>query len=156
MKPMLFALCLSLPWACGGPSGEPTAQDKQAAPQEKILDETYKFPKDGLVAAKIVASRLADKDFMPGGNFAEYEADGKKYQMFFTLRGNGDQALFLFMDYKDALQDAAFIPHLGGYFGLDAGTPTLVFQKGKYVIGVKGLDQEAADQAARVMAAYLN
>ncbi len=156
MKSILFALWAVSIWACGGPSGEPSAQQKQAAPQEKILDETHKFPKDGLVAAQVVADRLADKDFMPGGNFAEYEAGGKQYQMFFTLRGNGDQALFLFMDYKNALQDAKFIPHLGGYFGMDAGTPALVFQKGRYVIGVKGLDQDAADQAARLMAAYLN
>lgn len=156
MKPILFALALILPWGCGGPAEEQTTETKQAAPREKIVDETHKFPKDGLVAAKVVAERLAGKDFMPGGNFAEYEADGKPYRMFFTLRGNGDQALFLFMDYKEALQDAKFIPHLGGYFGMDAGVPTLVFQKGKYVIGVAGLEQDAADQAARLMAAYLN
>ncbi len=156
MKLILLALCLIPIWSCDGPRGEPVAQETQASPQEKILDETRKFPKDGLVEAKIVTDRLAGKDFMPGGNFAEYETDGKKYQMFFTLRGDGDQALFLFMDYKNVLQEVRFIPHLGGYFGLDQGAPTLVFQKGKYVIGIKGLDQDAADQAARVMAAYLN
>lgn len=156
MKPMLFALSLTAPWGCGGPGGGPAVETKQSAPREKIVDETHKFPKDGLVAAEVAADRLADKDFMPGGNIAEYEADGKKYRMFFTLRPDGDQALFLFMEYKDELQDAKFIPHLGGYFGMDAGAPTLVFQKGKYVIGVAGLDQDAADQAARLMAAYLN
>ena len=93
---------------------------------------------------------------MPGGNLAEYEADGKKYQIFFTLRRNADQALFLFTDYKDVLTEPKFIPHLGGYFGSDEDTPTLVLQKNKYVIGIVGLDEQEADTAARVIAAYLN
>lgn len=156
MKPILFAFGLILAWGCAAPGDEPVAETEQTAPKEKIVDETYKFPKDGLVESKIVESGLAGKDFMPGGNFAEYEANGEKYQMFFTLRDNGDQALYLFMDYKDTLQDSKFVPHLGGYFGQDEEGSTLVFQKNKYVIGITGLDLEAADQAARVMAAYLN
>ncbi len=156
MKLIVIALSLALTWGCGSPSELPVVESKPAPPPEKILDETHKFPKDGLVESKLVENHLAGKEFMPGGNFAEYEANGKKYQIFFALRGSGDQALFLFMDYKELLDDSKFIAHLGGYFGQDEGVPTLVFPKNMYVIGVAGLDEKEADMAARVIAARLN
>lgn len=139
--------------ACG-----PSEQGGQqaAAPAEVIRDETYRFSKTGLVEAKVVADNLGDKDFMPGGNFAEYETDGKKYQVFFTLRRNQQQATFLSMDYRDALADYKFIPHFGGFYGMDGDIPTLVFPKENYVVAVTGLELEDADQAGRLIAGYLN
>ena len=122
---------------------------------EEIKDETHRFDKTGLVEAKVVADDLAGKDFMPGGNVAVYEEDGKKYEVFFTLRRNNEVATFLTMDYRDILTDPKFIAHFGGFYGMDGETPTLVFQKNKYVIGVAGLELEEADQAGRLIAGYL-
>ncbi len=150
-------IALMVAASCGSPEQEAAPGTKQvAAPAEEIRDETYRFSKAGLVEAKVVASNLGGKDFMPGGNFAEYEADGKKYQVFFTIRRNQQQATFLSMDYRDVLADYKFIPHFGGFFGMDGDVPTLVFPKEKYVVGVTGLDLEDADQAGRLIAGYLN
>ena len=142
---------------CGAPEqSEAPEPERAAAPAENIRDETHRFHKEGLVAAKVVQDNLAGKEFMPGGNIAEYEKDGKKYQVFFALRRNAEVAMFLSMDYKDVLTDAKFIPHFGGYFGMDGDTPTFIFQKEKYLIGITGLDQEDADHAGRLIAGYLN
>lgn len=142
---------------CGAPEQtSPPEPEQAAAPVEQIRDETHRFRKEGLVEAKVVPDNLAGKDFMPGGNFAEYEKDGTKYQVFFTLRRNAEVATFLAMDYKAVLSDAKFIPHFGGYFGMDGETPTFIFPKQNYVVGITGLDQEDADQAGRVIAGYLN
>ena len=143
--------------ACGSPEEEITPESKQAAaPAEQIRDETHRFHKTGLIEAKVVDNNLGGKDFMPGGNLAEYEQDGKKYQVFFTLRRNNEQAMFLSMDYRDILGDHKFVPHFGGFYGMDGETPTLVFQKQKYVIVVAGLELADADQAGRMIAGYLN
>lgn len=138
----------------GDPASEQAAE--QQKPAEEIRDETYRFNKDGLVEAKVVQDNLCGQDFMPGGNFAEYEKGGKKYQVCFTLRRNADAAMFLSMDYRDALSDQKFVPHFGGFYGMAGETPTLVFQKNKYLIVIAGLELEEADQAGRVIAGYLN
>ncbi len=141
--------------ACGSGSEE----SKSVIPAEKLTEavknETHLFNKTGLVEASVVPDNLRGKDFMPGGNLAVYEQDGKQYEVFFTLRRNNEVAMFLTMDYRDILADSKFVPHFGGFYGLDGETPTLVFQKNKYVIGVAGLELEAADQAGRVIAGYL-
>ena len=129
---------------CGSPEQGPApAAKKASAPAERIRDQTHLYRKEGLLEAKVVDNNLGGKDFMPGGNFAEYEKDGKKYQVLFTLRRNADQAMFLFMDYS-------------GFYGMDGETPTLVFPKQKYLVVVTGLELEDADQAARTIAGYLN
>ena len=153
----LIAIAFLLAPACGPPEGEPAAAvEKASAPREQIRDQTHLFRKEGLVEAKVVDNNLGGKDFMPGGNFAEYEKEGKKYQVFFTLRRNGDRAMLLSMDYRDILEGQQFVPAYGGFYGMDGDTPTLVFQKQKYVVGVTGLKLEDADQAARMIAGYLN
>ncbi len=157
MTRTLSLIALIAAFGCGAPpEQEPAEPEKASRPAEEIRDETHRFHKDGLVAAKVVEANLGGKDFMPGGNFAEYEKDGKKYQVFFTLRRNADQALFLSMDYKEILADAKFVPHFGGFFGMDSETPTLIFQKNKYLVVVTGLELDAADQAGRMIAGYLN
>ena len=148
--PLLFAL------ACGSPEQEPAAVQQVSTPIEQIRDQTHLFRKDGLVEAKVVDSNLGGKDFMPGGNLAVYERDGKRYQVFFTLRRNADRALLLSMNYRDVLESPKFVPAYGGFFGMDGDTPTLVFQKQKYVVAITGLNLEDADQAARMIAGYLN
>ncbi|MYG02447.1 MAG: hypothetical protein F4173_09275 [Acidobacteriia bacterium] len=98
-----------------GPASEQAAEQKK--PAEEIRDETYRFHKEGLVEAKVVQDNLCGQDFMPGGNVADYDKGGKKYQVCFTLRRNADAAMFLSMDYRDALSDQKFIPHFGGCYG---------------------------------------
>ena len=137
-----------------GPASEQAAAQK--TPAEEIRDETYRFHKEGLVEAKVVQDNLCGQDFMPGGNFAEYDKGGKKYQVCFTLRRNADAAMFLSMDYRDALSDQKFVPHFGGFYGMVGETPTLIFQKNRYLIVIAGLELEDADQAGRIIAGYLN
>ena len=141
--------------ACGSGSEESKAVIPAEKLTEAVKNETHLFNKTGLVEASVVPDNLRGKDFMPGGNLAVYEQDGKQYEVFFTLRRNNEVAMFLTMDYRDILADSKFVPHFGGFYGLDGETPTLVFQKNKYVIGVAGLELEAADQAGRVIAGYL-
>ena len=150
---LMISSCSSSPEGSGTAAGQDPAQ---AQPAEQIRDETHRFHKDGLLEAKVVQDNLGGKEFMPGGNLAEYEKDGQKYRVFFTLRRNADAAMFLWMDYRDALSDPQFVPHFGGFYGLDGETPTLIFQKNKYVVGVTGLELDAADQAGRMIAGYLN
>ena len=148
---------LILAAACSAPEQETrSAPAKPAAPAPEIRDETHRFHKEGLVEAKVVEDKVGGKDFMPGGNHALYETDGKQYQVFFATRRSAEQAMFLAMDYKGVLSDSKFIPHFGGFFGVDGDTPTLVFQKNKYIIVVAGLDLDDADHAGRLIAGYLN
>lgn len=153
----LLLIAVALASGCGAPEQESSpVTEEAAAPAEAVRDETHRFAKAGLVEAKVVSDNLGGKEFMPGGNFAEYDEDGKRYQVFFTLRRNTEQAMFLAMDYRDALAEYKFVPHFGGFYGMDGDTPTLVFQKEKYVIVVAGLELEDADQAGRLIAGYLN
>lgn len=157
MTVLILSLALLVAAGCSGPAPEPAPAEKlAAAPAERIRDETHKFHKTGLVEARVVESNLGGKDFMPGGNLAEYEKDGKKYQVFFSLRRNAQQATFLATDYRDILSDTKYISQFGGFFGMDGETPTLVFPRNRYVIVIAGLDFEDADMAGRMIAAYLN
>lgn len=157
MLRLALSIALLVASACGtSPSGQSAASSKPAVPAEPVRDETHRFHKTGLVESKVIPNHLAGKEFMPGGNFAEYERDGVQYQVFFAIRRNAEQAMFLAMDYRDTLTDSEFILHFGGFFGMDGETPTLIFPKDKYVIGVTGLEFDAADQAGRLIAAYLN
>ncbi len=153
----VIVISLLVASGCGAPEqGTAPAAEQTAAPMEQIRDQTHLFRKEGLVEAKVVNINLGGKDFMPGGNLAEYEKDGKKYQVFFTLRRNADRAMLLSMDYRDILDGQEFVPAYGGFYGMDGDIPTLVFQKQKYVVVVAGLQLEDADQAARMIAGYLN
>ena len=148
-----MALILS---SCGSSTEETGDTAEQQRPAEEVRDETYRFNKDGLVEAQVVQNNLCGKEFMPGGNSADYDKGGKQYQVCFTLRRNADLAMFLSMDYRDALTDPKFIPHFGGFYGMDGETPTLIFQKNKYVVVIAGLELDDADQAGRLIAGYLN
>ena len=149
-------IALTLAAGCAAPEEAPPQPRTAEAPAEEVRDETHRFHKEGLVEAKVVESNLGGKEFMPGGNFADYEQDGKKYQVFFTERRNPERAMFLAMDYKEILSDSKFVAHFGGFYGMDGDKPTLVFQKNRYVIVVAGLELEEADHAGRLIAGYLN
>ncbi len=144
--------------ACGGAreAPAPKAEKKEAAPVEKPPDESRRFPSTNRVKMEIVDNHLFGKDFLPGGNLADYEHDGKKHQLFLISCASPDKATFLMMDFKDTLRDAKFLGTYGGYFGFDGDTPILMFPRNNYLAGVAGLPQEEADMVARDFAARLN
>ena len=142
---------------CGGPAEAPASETKQtAAPIPKPPDESRRFPAEGRVKVELVDANLLGKHYLPGGNLAEYERAGKKFRMFLAVAESPDAAAFLMLDFKNDLADAKYVSHMGGYFGRDGDEPVFVLQKGKYLAGVVGLDEEQADLTARELASRLN
>jgi len=141
--------------ACGGPSEAPAAEAKAEAPKPKPPDESRRFPKEGQTAMELVDDNVLGKDFLPGGNLATYEKDGKTYQLFLVVMPDAEKSSFALLDSKEALTGAKFVPSFGGYYGLDGETPWFVFGKGKYFAGVVGLPQDEADLVAREFAARI-
>jgi hypothetical protein len=139
--------------ACGCPPTEPAA--KSEAPKPKPPDETRRFPLEGRVSMELVEDRLLDKDYLPGGNLAVYEKDGKRYQLFLIVLRDADAASLRLFDLKDKLADAKFVASFGGYYGLDGDTPWFVFSKTNHLAGVVGLSEADADTVARGFAARI-
>jgi hypothetical protein len=142
-------------FACGGAPEAPAPEAKVEALKPKPPDESQLFPRENQTAMELVDNHLLGKDFLPGGNLATYESDGKKYQLFLIVMKNGEDASLKMFDIKEKLADAKFVASFGGYHGLEGETPWFVFAKGKYVAGVVGLPQEEADLAAREFAARI-
>ena len=153
MKPLWIPLALMMGVACGGAPEAPAPEAKTEAPKPKPPDESRRFPKENRTAMELVDGNLLGKDFLPGGNLATYEKDGKTYRLFLAVL-KGDPSLAIF-DVKEALTDAKFVPSFGGFYGLDGETPWFVFAKGKYLAGVVGLPQAEADAVAREFAARI-
>jgi len=151
----VVALCVFA--ACGGAPDSQTAAKKKAAPPpaEKPRDLSHRLPKTDRVSHELVTGHMLGKEFLPGGNLAEYEKDGKKYQVFLIETKSPDQAAFLMYDYKAVLEDSKFLAHMGGFFGHERETPVLVFPKKHYLIGIVGLPQEEADMAGRGVASRI-
>jgi hypothetical protein len=145
-----FYLILIAMVACGGSVPEAPPQQVEAP---KPPDQSRRFPKDGQTAMELVNDNLLGKDFLPGGNLATYEKDGKTYQMFLIVSKTPDTAAALSFDAKEQLQDSKFVPSFGGYFGMDGETPWFIFSKTNHLLGVVGLPQEEADLVARDFAA---
>jgi hypothetical protein len=157
IRGFVCVLGLAVLGSCGAPGDAPAvAEKKEPAPVVRPPDESRRFPRTHQVKIEIVDNHLLGKEFLPGGNLADYENAGKKYQQFLINAANGDEATFLMMDFKDRFRDAKFIGHFGGYFGYDGETPVLLFPRNNYLAGVVGLPQEEADQVARDFAARLN
>jgi len=152
--PFILGVLILLPH-CSVPTEEPAAKSAEPAPAP-VADESRRFPMQDRVTVDIVADNLLGKDFLPGGNLAEYARDGQTYQQFLMETQSGETAALLMFDYKNALADAKYLPHMGGYFGSDGGQPVYVFAKEKWVAGIVGLPQEEADLVAREFAARLN
>jgi hypothetical protein len=156
-RPSACILAIVLLSACAATKeAPPLTVEKKAAAVVKPPDESRRFPSTNQVKIEIVDNHLLGKDFLPGGNLADYEREGKKYQQFLITAGSPDQATFLMMDFKGQLRDAKFIGHFGGYFGLDGETPVLMFPRNNFLAGIVGLPQEEADLVARDFAARLN
>ncbi len=135
--------------ACGGEVSQPRAE----APKPKPPDESRVFPREDRTAMDLVDDNLLGKDYLPGGNLATYEKDGKTYRMFLIVTKDNDAAGFLAMDVNEQLAGSKFVPSFGGYFGMDGETPWFVFPKTNHLLGVVGLPLDEADAAARDFAA---
>jgi hypothetical protein len=150
-------LAIVLLGGCSGTREAPPATaEKKPAPAARPPDESRRFPSTNQVKIELVDNHLLGKDFLPGGNLADYEREGKKYRQFLITCKSPDQATFLMMDFKSQLREAKFIGHFGGYFGLDGETPVLMFPRNNFLAGIVGLPQEEADLVARDFAARLN
>jgi len=144
----LVALC-----ACNSP---PPREAVTIALAPKPADEGRRFPMAGQVSMKLVEDQLLGKNFLPGGNLAEYRQKGKTYQQFLVRSSSPEAAAILLFDFKSHLQDAKYLAHMGGYFGMDGTQPVYMFQKGPYLAGFVGLPEKEADPLARQFAARLN
>ena len=144
--------------ACSAPAPKENPQPAAApAPEHaKPPDESRRFPLTDQVSIQLVDDHLLGKDYLPGGNVAEYKRKGKIYRQFLMHTKSPDAAALLVFDFKSRLQNPKFLPHMGGYFGMDGATPVYVFPKGPYVAGLAGLPEKDADLLARQFAARLN
>ena len=141
--------------ACGSPPPKEPAQNAPAAAPVKPPDEGRRFPLADQVSMRLVDDHVLGKDFLPGGNVAEYRRKGKTYQQFLVRAKSPEAAALLLFDFKGHLRDPKFLPHMGGYFGLDGATPVYLFPKGAYLAGFVGLAEKDADLLARQFAARL-
>ena len=156
MRPYWTIAALLAGLACGGSAPEsPAPEAKVEAPKPKPPDESRRFPKDNQSAMELVDDHMLGKDFLPGGNLAAYEKDGKQYKLFLILMKDGAEASLKMFDLKQTLADAKFVASFGGYYGLDGETPWFVFAKNKHLAGVVGLPREEADLVAREFAARI-
>ena len=122
----------------------------------KPVDETRRFPPADQVSMQLVDDKLLGKDFLPGGNLAEYRRKGKTYKQFLVHAASPEAAALLLFDYKNVLRDSKYLPHMGGYFGYDGGQPAYLFSKNAFLAGFVGLPEKDADLLARQFAARLN
>lgn len=150
------AATLAVLCACGGAPPKEQPQSAPRAAPEKPADESRRFPMADQVSVRLVDDHLLDKDFLPGGNLAEYRRKGKTYQQFLIHSKTAEAAALLLFDFKSHLRDSKFLPHMGGYFGMDGATPVYIFQKGAFLAGFVGLPYKDADPLARQFAARLD
>jgi hypothetical protein len=148
MRRVILYIALVVSVAC---SPKPVPKTEIIA-VEPPPDQSDRFPEAGLTKMDRVADHLLGKTFMPGGNLATYD---KGFQQFLGKMPDAQQAAFLLLDWKKALTDAKYLPHMGGYFGTDAGKSVYVFTKGTWVAGIVGLPEVQADTIARQFAARL-
>lgn len=132
------------------PAAKPVTQAPPPAP--KPTDESRRFPLKDRTGTMVVQDKVLGHDFLPGGNVATYERAGKSYKLFLIKLPNSTQAGILLLDFKTRLTNPKFIASFGGYFGDDGGKPVFVFSKNEWLMGVQGLDQQAADAVAREFA----
>ena len=150
MTGVLVVLC-----ACGGAPPKDQSQIV-IAPAQKPSDESRRFPLADQAGMQLVDSKLLGKDFLPGGNVAQYRRNGKTYQQFLVRSKSAQDAAILLFDFQNHLRDPKFLPHMGGYFGMDGEQPVYVFQKSVFLAGFIGLPEKEADPLARQFAARLD
>lgn len=145
---------------CGGggaqeakPAPEPPRKTTTAAKGPKPADESVRFPLENQVSVKLVEEKLMGKDFLPGGNVAAYKKGTAEYQLFLAKFKTPNDAAVALFDYKSKMAEPKLVTTFGGYYGLDGASPSFVFTKGSYLLGVVGLNKVDADLVAREFAA---
>ena len=152
MRSYFLAGGLAMLCACG--SAPPKGQFRIVlAPTPP--DESRRFPMAGQISMRVVNDHILGKDFLPGGNVAEYKQKGKTYQQFLISAGTPEAAALLLFEHKSHLRDPKYLAHMGGYFGMDGDKPVYIFQKGVFLAGFVGLPEKDADVLARQFAARL-
>lgn len=149
VKSATLVLCVLLA-ACSQPAETPHPVAKTLPP-----DESRKFPVEHQVSMQLVPEHVLGKTFLPGGNLAEYRQGARVYRVFLIHAADAQKASFLLVDWRNALTKPQYLPNMGGFFGMDGGTPVYVFSKGPYVAGWVGLPQAEADRLARQFATHL-
>lgn len=124
-------------------------------PPPAVKDHSAIMPPAGLKSTAVVPNHLLDKQDMPGGTLANYQAKGRKYQLFVIDVADNQKAAFLLVDMKKTLKEADYIDYMGGYFGSDETQQIYVFAKLHYLAGVVGLSRADADPLARELASHL-
>ncbi|MDA1312124.1 MAG: hypothetical protein O2968_02210 [Acidobacteria bacterium] len=144
--------------ACSIPSDSPREPKAEATrvPTEKPRDETRRFPSQGRVSVEIVDNHVMGKDFLPGGNVAQYDDNGKQWRQFLVAVDLPTSAALLLNEYRGEMEGPKYLAHMGGYFGKDGSEDVLVMQKGRWLMGIAGLPQQEADMVARGFAARLD
>ena len=104
---------------------------------------------------EMVADHLLGKEYLPGGNIAGYSTNVGVYQMFLIKEKDTTKAANLILSWRATHTELQYMPKIGGYYGLDNGTPVYLFSKGLFVAGLVGLDANDADLQARGFAAHL-
>lgn len=156
-KPALAALAVLLV-ACDIPSDTPKEpkMDNEPPPVQKPRDETRRFPSQGRIRVEIIDDQMLGKEFLPGGNLAFYERNGKKWRQFLVQAESATAAALLLNDYRAAMAETKYLAHMGGYFGKDGNDDVLVIQKGRWVMGIVGMPEKDADIVARGSAGWLD
>jgi hypothetical protein len=141
--------------SCSGPAPQPPKSTAVTTSHEPPKDLSMKFPAAGQVKMQLVPDHLLGKDFMPGGNLADYRTSAGQYQLFLIEAPDVRAAAFMLLDWKTTIPEAKYLAHMGGYSGTDQGKTFYIFAKGPYLAGVLGLPEEKADEEARRFAARL-
>ena len=111
------------------------------------------LPEANQVSKQLVNDHLLGKPFLPGGTIAHYKTDGTEYDMFVAQFPSHTDAAIALANLEGTIQGAKLVRALDGYFGTDAGHPVFVFPMDRWIGGVVGLPQPAAEQAARSLIA---
>ena len=152
MRSYFLAGVLMILCACGStPPKEKTEAILPLAPP----DESRRFPMAGQISMRVVNDHVLDKNFLPGGNVAQYKQKGRIYQQFLVHSTSPEAAALLLFEHKSHLRDAKYLAHMGGYYGMDGDKPVYIFQKGPFLAGFVGLPEKEADVLARQFAARL-
>ena len=131
---MLATLC-----ACGGAPAAREPQSVPAAAPARPPDEQRRFPLADQTSMRLIEDHVLGKDFARRKRCG-IQAERKTYQQFLVHAKIPEAAALLMFNYKSACA-RQYLPHMGGYFGMDAATPVFRF-KGRVPGRVCGLPEK--------------
>jgi hypothetical protein len=158
MRAILIAVAVVLA-GCGSssaPAPEKAETKAAASAPPPVSDNTALLLTENRTGASVVQDHVLGNKALPGGTVGEYASGKDKYELFIVETPGAQDAAILLLDWKGTLANPDFDAGFGGYFGTDGGKPVFGFTKGKYLVGVAGLDRKAADPIARLLAARIH